>query len=93
MGRSQIQDRYTHIQLAKALTNAVREKKGADAKAYFYFDIRTLVWSWVEHPKFPSPSPSAMYKREMRKDGGGYLQFSEIASFQTYIGYNLYKYL
>ena len=85
--------RYTYLQLAVALTNAVREKEGADAKAYCYIDIRTLVWSWVEHPKFPSPSPNAIYKREMKKAGGGYLQFSEIASFQIYTGYNLYKYL
>ena len=40
-----MQERYTHIQLAAALTKAVREKEGADARAYFYFDIRTLVWS------------------------------------------------
>ena len=93
MARSQIQEKYTHIQLAAALTKAVREKEGADARAYFYFDICTLVRCWAEHPKFPSPSPSAMYKRETKKAGGGYLLFSEIASFQIYVGYNLYKYL
>ena len=90
---SKKQERYTYLQLAEALTNAVQAKKGADSEAYSYDDICTLVRCWTEHPKFPSPSPNAIYKREMKKAGGGYLQFSEIASFQIYTGYNLYKYL
>ena len=85
--------RYTYIQLAEALTNAVQAKKGADAEAYTYDDICTLVRCWAEHPKFPSPRPNSIVYRETRTDGAGYLQFSEITSFQIYAGYNLLKYL
>lgn len=87
------QEWYTYLQLAEALTNAVRAKKGADAKAYTYDNIRTLVRCWAEHPKFPSPQPRSMISRETRTDGAGYLQLSEIASFQIYAGYNLMRYL
>ena len=85
--------RYTYIQLAEALTNAVQAKKGADTEAYSYDDICTLVRCWAEHPKFPSPRPNTVISRETRTDGAGYLQLSEITSFQIYAGYNLLKYL
>ena len=90
---SKKQERYTYLQLAEALTNAVQAKKGADAEAYSYDDICTLVRCWTEHPKFPSPRPNTVISRETRTDGAGYLQLSEITSFQIYAGYNLLKYL
>ena len=85
--------RYTYLQLAVALTNAVQAKKGADSEAYSYDDICTLVRCWTEHPKFPSPQPRSMISRETRTNGAGYLQLSEITSFQVYAGYNLMRYL
>ena len=82
---------YTGTLLAKALNVSYYTCRGCYHN-FSYDDIMTLILAWSCHPKFRLISESAVYKRE-QSDGEVWLKKSEIPSFESYIGYDLWMFL